>query len=96
MTIVRLIRKGPIVISPKNKSVKSFFNKLGKTIEIKKEKISKNFWTTSSFMAPFYYMMEVNSNWLKRRGVNRRSAEDYTRELFLALARDSVYKKNYH
>ncbi len=86
------IRKGPIVISPKNKSVKSFFNKLGKTIEIKKEKISKNFWTTSSFMAPFYYMMEVTSNWLVTKGVNRRAAEDWTREFFSALSEDSINK----
>ena len=87
------IRQGPVVICPRDKSIKNFFNKLGKTIEIKNEKISKNFWTMSSFMAPFYYMMEVNSNWLKKRGVKRRSAEDYTRELFLALAKDSVEKK---
>ena len=58
------IRKGPIIIYPKNKSVKNFFDRLGKTIEINNEKISNNFWTTSSFMAPFYYMMEVFSNWL--------------------------------
>ena len=86
------IKKGPIVICPKDKKVKRFFDKLGKTIEIKNEKISKNFWTTSSFMAPFYNMMMVTSNWLVRKGVNRKSAEDYTRELFLALSQDSVFK----
>ncbi len=87
------IRKGPIIIYPKNKRVKFFFDKLGKTIEINDEKISNNFWTTSSFMAPFYHMMEVFSNWLVRKGVNRRSAEDYTRELFSALTEDSKFKK---
>ena len=86
------IKKGPVIICPKNNSVKKFFQKLGKTIEIKNEKISKNFWTTSSFMAPFYHMMLVNSNWLVRKGVNRRAAEDYTRELFLALSQDSIFK----
>ena len=88
------IRKGPIIICPRNIKVKNFFNKLGKVIEIKNEKISKNFWTTSSFMAPFYHFMETTSNWLTKRGVNRRSAEDYTRELFLALSQDSIYKNN--
>ena len=51
------IKKGPVIICPKNNSVKKFFQKLGKTIEIKNEKISKNFWTTSSFMAPYYQTM---------------------------------------
>ena len=86
------IRKGPVIICPKDKSVKIFFGKLGTTIEIKNEKISKNFWTTSSFMAPFYQMMLVNSNWLVSKGVKRKSAEDYTRELFVALSQDSIFK----
>ena len=86
------IRKGPIVICPMDKQVKIFFDKLGKTIVINNEKISKNFWTTSSFMAPFYNLMMVTSNWLVRRGVNKKSAEDYTRELFLALSQDSIFK----
>ena len=86
------IKKGPIIICPSDKRVKRFFDKLGTVIEIKNEKISKNFWTTSSFMAPFYHMMSVNSDWLVRRGVNRRAAENYTRELFLALSQDSIFK----
>ncbi len=86
------IKQGPVIICPRDKSVKRFFDKLGKAIEIKNEKISKNFWTTSSFMAPYYHLMEVTSDWLVRRGVNRRAAEDYTRELFLALSQDSIFK----
>ena len=86
------IRQGPVIICPRDKRVKRFFDKLGKTIEIKNEKITKNFWTTSSFMAPFYQIMAVTSNWLVRRGVNRKAAEDYTRELFLALSQDSIFK----
>ena len=87
------IKKGPIVICPQDKAVKNFFDKLGKTIVIKSEKKSKNFWTTSSFMAPFYQVLLEMSNWLVNRGGKRRSAQDYTRELFLALAKDSVEKK---
>ena len=44
-------------------------------------------------MAPFYYMMEVFSNWLVKKGVSRKSAEEYTKELFLALSQDAVFKK---
>ena len=84
------IKKGPIIICPKDKKVKNFFDKLGKTIEIKKEKISKNFWTVSSFMAPFYQLMTTTGDWLVRRGVKRKEAEDYTREFFLALSLDSI------
>ena len=86
------IKKGPIIICPKDKKVKNFFYKLGKVIEIKNENISKNFWTASSFMAPFYQTMKVTSDWLVKRGVNRKAAEDYSREFFLALSQDSVFK----
>ena len=88
------IKQGPIIICPTDKTLKRFFDKLGKSIEIKSEKISKNFWTTSSFMAPFYQMMVTTSDWLVRRGVKRKSAENYTRELFLALSQDSKFKNN--
>ena len=87
------IKIGPIVICPKEKKITQFFNKLGKTIEIKNEKISKSFWTTSSFMAPFYYFLESMSKWLVSKGVNKKSAENYTRELFLALSQDAVHKQ---
>ena len=86
------LKIGPIIICPKDKSVKRFFNKLGISIEINNENISKSFWTTSSFMAPFYHMMATTSDWLVRRGVKRKQAEDYTRELFLALSQDSKFK----
>tara|TARA_B100000700_G_scaffold174533_1_gene192709 strand:- start:466 stop:1224 length:759 start_codon:yes stop_codon:yes gene_type:complete len=86
------IRQGPVIICPRDKTLKRFFDKLGKSIEIENEKISKNFWTISSFMAPFYHMMATTSDWLVRRGVKRKSAEDYIRELFLALSQDSKFK----
>jgi len=85
-------KKGPIIICPKDKKTKLFFDKLGNTIEINNEKISKNFWTTSSLMAPFYNMMLNTSSWLVRRGVKRKEAEDYTKEFFYALSQDSIYK----
>ena len=45
------LKKGPVPICPPNRKVKNFFNKIGSTIEIKSEKLSKNFWSTSGMMA---------------------------------------------
>ncbi|MFL2887978.1 MAG: pyrroline-5-carboxylate reductase [Pelagibacteraceae bacterium] len=87
------MKKGPIVIFPPDKSVKNFFKHLGKVVEVKSEKVSKSFWATSSFMAPFYNLVSATSDWLTSKGVNRKEAEDYTRELFLALAEDAINKK---
>jgi len=87
------MKKGPIIVCPKNKIVNSFFSKLGKVIEINNESISKGFWGTSSFMASFYNLYLSTSDWLNFKGVERRKAENYVRELFLALAEDANFKK---
>ena len=84
------IRKGPVPICPPDKQVKSFFNKLGTTVEIKNEKSSKNFWATSGMMAPFYELLKVLSDWLVRRGIKRIEAQKYITSLFVALSEDSV------
>ena len=60
--------------------------------EVKKEKLSKGFWATSSFMASFYNLLSVTSNWLTSKGVNKYEAEKYTKELFLALSEDANNK----
>ena len=54
--------KGPIAIFPPNKKIKKFFNKVGTTIEIKNEKLSKNFWSISGTMASFYELLNTMSN----------------------------------
>jgi len=84
------LRKGPIPICPPDKQIKSFFNKLGTTIEIKNEKSSKNFWATSGMMAPFYELLKVLSDWLVKRGIKRNEAQKYITSLFVALSEDSV------
>ena len=84
------IRKGPVPICPPDKQVKSFFNKLGTTVEIKNEKSSKNFWATSGMMAPFYEMLKVLSDWLVKRGIKRNEAQKYITSLFVALSEDAV------
>ena len=58
------LKKGPVPICPPNKKVKDFFNKIGTTVEIKNEKSSFNFWSTSGMMAPFYELLRVMTDWL--------------------------------
>ena len=84
------LKKGPIPIYPPNKKVKKFFDNLGTTIEIKNEKLSNNFWSTSGMMASYYEILKVMSNWLVMRGVKRLDAQKYITTLFLALSEDAV------
>ena len=84
------LRKGPVPICPPNIKVKNFFNHLGTTIEIKNEKSSINFWTTSGMMAPFYEILRIMTDWLEKRGVKRNDAQKYITSLFLALSEDAV------
>ena len=44
------LKKGPVPICPPNKKVKAFFDKIGTTVEIKNEKLSINFWSTSCLL----------------------------------------------
>ena len=90
------LKKGPVPIYPPNKQVKSFFDKLGTTVEIKNEKLSKNFWATSGMMAPFYELLNTMSTWLVKRGVKRDNAQKYITSLFVALSKDAAInsKKN--
>ena len=83
------LRKGPVPVFPPNKKIKFFFDNLGTTVEIKNEKLSKNFWSTSGMMAPFYELLSVMSNWLVKRGVKRDKAQKYITSLFVALSEDA-------
>jgi pyrroline-5-carboxylate reductase len=84
------LKKGPVPICPPNIKVKNFFNKIGTTVEIKKESSSINFWSTSGMMAPFYELLRVMTDWLVKRGVKRNNAQKYITSLFLALSEDAV------
>jgi pyrroline-5-carboxylate reductase len=84
------LKKGPVPICPPNKDVRNFFNKIGTAIEIKNEKLSINFWSTSGMMAPFYQLLRTMTNWLIKRGVKRDKAQEYITSLFLALSQDAV------
>jgi len=84
------LKKGPVPIYPPNKKVKDFFNKIGTTVEIKNEKLSTNFWSTSGMMAPFYQLLSSMIDWLVKRGVKKDDAQKYITSLFLALSEDAV------
>jgi pyrroline-5-carboxylate reductase len=82
--------KGPVPICPPNKKVKNFFDKLGSTVEIKNEKLSINFWSTSGMMASYYEILKIMSDWLVKKGIKRLDAQKYITTLFLALSEDAV------
>jgi pyrroline-5-carboxylate reductase len=84
------LKKGPIPICPPNKKIKNFFDKIGSTIEIKNEKLSINFWSTSGMMASYYDMLRVMSDWLVSKGIKRQDSQKYITSLFLALSEDAV------
>ena len=84
------LKKGPVPICPPNKKVKSFFDKIGSTIEIKNEKLSINFWSISGMMASYYDMLRVMSDWLVKKGIKRQDSQKYITSLFLALSQDAV------
>ena len=84
------LKKGPVPICPPNKKVKAFFDKVGTTVEIKNEKLSINFWSTSGMMAPFYQLLSSMTDWLVKKGAKRDGAQKYITSLFLALSEDAV------
>jgi len=84
------LKKGPIPICPPNAKVKKFFNNLGTTVEIKNEKLSINFWSTSGMMASYYEILREMSEWLVKKGVKKLDAQKYITSLFLALSEDAI------
>ena len=84
------LKKGPVPICPPNKKIKIFFDKIGSTVEIKNEKLSINFWSTSGMMASYYEILNVMSTWLIKKGIKRSDAQKYITTLFLALSEDAV------
>ena len=84
------LKKGPVPICPPNKKVKAFFDKIGTTVEIKNEKLSINFWSTSGMMASYYEILKTMSEWLVKKGINRQDAQKYITSLFLALSEDAI------
>ena len=67
---------------------------MGEVIEIKNEKLSYKFWATASIMAAYYEILNVSSNWLIKKGINKTISNNYIAELFLSLSQDAVNKKS--
>ena len=88
------IKKGPIIICPPNKFVKNIFKNLGKVLEIRNEKLSYKFWSTASLMAAYYEILNTSSKWLVKKGINKKFADTYVAELFLALSQDAINKSS--
>ena len=88
------IKRGPIIICPPNKFAKKIFINLGKVLEIRNEKLSYKFWSTASLMAAYYEILNTSSRWLVKKGINKKFAETYIAELFLALSQDAFNKSS--
>ena len=88
------IKKGPIIICPPSKFAKNIFKHLGKVLEIRNEKLSYKFWSTASLMATYYEILNTSSKWLTKKGINKKLADTYVAELFLALSQDALNKSS--
>ena len=88
------IKRGPIIICPPSKFAKNIFKHLGKVLEIRNEKLSYKFWSTASLMAAYYEILNTSSKWLIKKGVNKKFADIYIAELFLALSQDALNKSS--
>jgi len=88
------IKRGPIIICPPNKFAKNIFKHLGKVLEIRDEKLSYKFWSTASLMAAYYEILNTSSKWLIKKGINKKFADTYIAELFLALSQDALNKSS--
>jgi len=86
------IKRGPIIICPPSKFAKNIFKHLGKVLEIRDEKLSYKFWSTASLMAAYYEILNTSSKWLIKKGINKKFADIYVAELFLALSQDALNK----
>ena len=88
------IKKGPIIICPPSKFAKNIFKHLGQVLEVRNEKLSYKFWSTASLMAAYYEILNTSSKWLIKKGINKKLADKYVAELFLALSQDALNKSS--
>ena len=88
------IKKGPIIVCPPSKFAKNIFKHLGQVLEVRNEKLSYKFWSTASLMATFYELLNTSSKWLSKKGINKKLADTYVAELFLALSQDALNKSS--
>ena len=88
------IKKGPVIVCPPSKFAKNIFKHLGQVLEVRNEKLSYKFWSTASLMATYYEILNTSSKWLSKKGINKKIADTYIAELFLALSEDALNKSS--
>ena len=88
------IKKGPVIVCPPSKFAKNIFKHVGQVLEVRNEKLSYKFWSTASLMATYYEMLNTSSKWLSKKGINKKLADTYVAELFLALSQDALNKSS--
>ena len=88
------IKKGPVIVCPPSKLAKNIFKHLGQVLEVRNEKLSYKFWSTASLMATYYEILNTSSKWLSKKGINKKLADTYVAELFLALSQDALNKSS--
>ena len=44
-------------------------------------------------MAAYYELLNISSQWLTKKGINKNTSNNYIAELFLSLSQDAVNKK---
>jgi pyrroline-5-carboxylate reductase len=45
-------------------------------------------------MAAYYEILNVSSNWLVKKGINKTTANNYIAQLFFSLSQDAIEKKS--
>ena len=88
------IKQGPVIVCPPSKFAKNIFKHLGQVLEVRNEKLSYKFWSTASLMATYYEILNTSSKWLSKKGINKKLADTYIAELFLALSQDALNKSS--
>ena len=88
------IKKGPVIVCPPSKFAKNIFKHLGQVLELRNERLSYKFWSTASLMATYYEILNTSSKWLSKKGINKKLADTYVTELFLALSQDALNKSS--
>ena len=83
-----------MILDEASKFAKNIFKHLGQVLEVRNEKLSYKFWSTASLMATYYEILNTSSKWLSKKGVNKKLAETYIAELFLALSQDALNKSS--
>ena len=80
------LRKGPIVMSPRDAAVEALFRGLGDLIVLDRESDLTATGVASGLMSSYFQLQNVAVDWLRSRGLPDVQASQYVRSLFAGLA----------